>query len=121
MPVLTYHTDGLGPLIFSPLSEVPAYGRTIFCALLLFLYSSTDALADVLPMGLVTLLSIGIPLVNNFAGLLVLRFLTGFLASPALATGGSSLVDVIAPHNVPYAFIGWSLGCDHSSLIPASC
>ena len=35
-------------------------------------------------------------LVDNFGGLLVLRFLQGFFGSPALATGGASMRDVVS-------------------------
>ena len=43
--------------------------------------------------------------VNTFGGLLVLRFITAFLGSPALATGGASMVDLYAPQYVCFAFI----------------
>jgi DHA1 family multidrug resistance protein-like MFS transporter len=59
--------DGTGPLIFSPLSELPSLGRNP-------LY--------VAPYALVFFLSIGIPLTPSIAGLLVLRFLTGCESAP---------------------------------------
>jgi MFS transporter, DHA1 family, multidrug resistance protein len=67
---------GIGPLIFSPLSEVPAFGRNLP-------YITTFALF--------TILSVPLALVDNLGGLLVLRFLLGFFGSPCLATGGASM------------------------------
>lgn len=72
---------GLGPLLFAPLSEIAAIGRN-------WVYVPTFFLFVVL----------GIPtaLVNNFAGLLVLRFLTGLFSSPTLANGGASIGDMVS-------------------------
>ncbi len=54
---------------------------------------------------------LGVPtaLVNNFAGLLVLRFLQGFWGSPCLATGGASLQDMYSLMEQPYAIACWEL------------
>ncbi|KAH8688045.1 major facilitator superfamily domain-containing protein [Phaeosphaeriaceae sp. PMI808] len=41
-------------------------------------------------------------LVDNFAGLIVLRFLQGFFGSPCLATGGASLQDIYSLIKLPY-------------------
>lgn len=49
-------------------------------------------------------------LVNNYAGLLVLRFLLGFFGSPALATGGASYGDFYEDHQMPYAIALWGGG-----------
>jgi DHA1 family multidrug resistance protein-like MFS transporter len=84
---------GLGCLIFSPISEIPAVGRNPPYAISGFLF---------------VILCIPTALVNNFAGLMVLRFLLGFMASPALATAGASLSDIwIGPH-VPFAIALWA-------------
>jgi hypothetical protein len=55
--------DGLGPLLFSPLSEIASVGRNAPYIITLFIY---------------TMLWIGAATVQNFPGYLVLRFLTGF-------------------------------------------
>ncbi|KAK5166745.1 hypothetical protein LTR04_000489 [Oleoguttula sp. CCFEE 6159] len=74
--VLAY---GIGPLVFSPLSEIPLIGRNPP-------YMASFAVFAILLMPTA--------LVNNFAGLLVLRFLQGFFGGPCLATGGASLQDM---------------------------
>jgi MFS transporter, DHA1 family, multidrug resistance protein len=58
---------GVGPLLWAPLSEIPAIGRN-------WIYTPT--------FFLFVILSIVTSVVDNFAGLLVLRFLTGFFGSP---------------------------------------
>lgn len=84
---------GIGPLIFSPLSEFAIIGRQQLYIVTLFLF---------------TMLQIGCALVHNIAGLIILRFLTGILCSPSLATGAASIGDVVKPKYVPI-FIGlWS-------------
>jgi DHA1 family multidrug resistance protein-like MFS transporter len=49
-------------------------------------------------------------LANNFAGLMVLRFLLGFFGSPCLATGGASLQDMYSFVKIPYAMSAWAVG-----------
>jgi DHA1 family multidrug resistance protein-like MFS transporter len=85
---------GLGCLLFSPLSEVPAIGRNPPYAISGFLF---------------VILCIPTALVNNFAGLMVLRFLLGFMASPCLATAGASLTDIWAGPHVPFAIALWAM------------
>lgn len=58
---------GVGPLLWAPLSEIPAIGRNYVYAITYILF---------------VILSIPTALVDNYAGLLVLRFLTGFFGSP---------------------------------------
>ena len=48
-------------------------------------------------------------LVDNFAGLIVLRFLLGFFGSPCLATGGASLQDMYSFVKIPYAMSVWAI------------
>ena len=87
--VLAY---GIGPLVFAPLSEIPVVGRnplywatfTLFFALL---FPTT--------------------IVDNFAGLLVLRFLQGFFGSPALANAGATFQDMYSLLYVPYTLSWW--------------
>ncbi|KAL5044748.1 hypothetical protein BDW71DRAFT_185314 [Aspergillus fruticulosus] len=83
---------GLGPLLFSPIGEMTAVGRNPPYIVTLFLY---------------TMLWIGASTVQNFPGYLVLRFLTGFFGSPALATGGASFGDMYPLIKVPYALVIW--------------
>ncbi|KAF2031235.1 MFS general substrate transporter [Setomelanomma holmii] len=84
---------GVGCLLFSPLSEIPAIGRNPPYAISGFLF---------------VVLCIPTSLVNNFAGLMVLRFLLGFMASPCLATAGASLTDIWQGPHVPFAIALWA-------------
>lgn len=70
---------GTGPLLFSPLSELPAVGRNPVYIVTMFLY---------------TIISIPTALVDNYPGLMVIRFLQGFFGSPCLASGGASVGDM---------------------------
>ena len=87
--VLAY---GMGPLIFAPMSEVPLIGRSP-------VYVATFAIF--------VILCIPTALVQNFAGLLVLRFLQGFFGSPCLANGGASMQDIYSLLYLPYAIATW--------------
>lgn len=83
---------GTGPLIFSPLSEIPIIGRNPVYIITMFLF---------------VILSIPTAFVGNFAGLLVLRFLQGFFGSPCLASGGASIGDMYSLMSLPYALMAW--------------
>ncbi|KAG9256467.1 major facilitator superfamily domain-containing protein [Emericellopsis atlantica] len=83
---------GVGPLIFSPLSEIPIIGRNP-------IYMST--------MWLFVILTIPTAFAQNYAGLMVLRFLTGFFGSPCLASGGASMGDMYSLISLPYALMAW--------------
>lgn len=83
---------GIGPLIFSPMSEIPVIGRNPVYVATMFLF---------------VILSIPTAFAHNFAGLLVLRFLTGFFGSPCLASGGASLGDIYSLMSLPYAMMAW--------------
>lgn len=87
--VLAY---GIGPLLFAPLSEIPRIGRNP-------VYVATFTLFFVL--------SFPTAVVDNFAGLLVLRFLQGFFGSPCLANGGASMQDMYSLLKLPYALTVW--------------
>ena len=89
--VLAY---GIGPLIFSPLSEIPSIGRNP---------------PYMITMGIFVILCVPTALVDNFAGLLVLRFLQGFFGSPCLATGGASMQDMFSLIKLPYILCFWAL------------
>jgi DHA1 family multidrug resistance protein-like MFS transporter len=83
--VLAY---GIGPLLWSPLTEIPSIGRSPVYAVTMALY---------------TILSLPTAMVDNFPGLLVLRFLQGFLGSPCLATGGATMQDIYSLLYLPFA------------------
>lgn len=83
---------GSGAMLFSPLSEIPAIGRN-------WIYIVTTFL--------VLLFSIGAALAPTFGGLLVLRFLAGFMGSPALATGGATLQDMYSIIKLPHGIALW--------------
>ncbi|KAJ9628578.1 hypothetical protein H2203_002479 [Taxawa tesnikishii (nom. ined.)] len=88
--VLAY---GIGPLVFSPLSEIPLIGRNP---------------PYMITFAIFVILSVPTALVDNFAGLLVLRFLQGFFGSPCLATGGASLGDMYSLIKLPYVLTLWA-------------
>jgi DHA1 family multidrug resistance protein-like MFS transporter len=63
---------GIGPMILTPLQELPSLGRN-----------------PVYIIGLAAFVLLNIPIVTakNMSTILAFRFFTGFAASPALATG----------------------------------
>lgn len=85
----------IGPLVFSPLSEIPVVGRNA---------------PYVITLTLFVILCVPTALVDNFAGLLVLRALLGFFGSPALATGGASYGDFCSGVQMPYVIAFWGGG-----------
>ncbi|RMX77388.1 hypothetical protein D0868_16623 [Hortaea werneckii] len=89
---------GVGPLLFSPISEVPKIGRNP---------------PYIITMAIFVVLCVPTAVVTNYPGLLVLRFLQGFFGSPCLATGGATLQDMFALPKLPYAmtFWAWSMTC----------
>lgn len=87
--VLAY---GIGPLIFAPLSELPVVGRNPIYIITFFIF---------------VIISIPTAVVENFAGLLVLRFLQGFFGSPCLANGGATMQDMYSLLHLPYALTLW--------------
>jgi DHA1 family multidrug resistance protein-like MFS transporter len=83
---------GIGPLLFSPLSEIPRIGRSPVYIITMFLF---------------VIISIPTALVDNYPGLMVLRFLQGFFGSPCLASGGASMGDMYSMLYLPFAMIAW--------------
>ncbi|GJD00743.1 major facilitator superfamily transporter [Colletotrichum higginsianum] len=83
---------GVGPLLFSPLSEIPRIGRNPVYIVTMLLF---------------VIVSIPTPLAGNFPGLMVLRFLQGLFGSPCLASGAASLGDMYSLLNLPYPLIAW--------------
>ncbi|KAF5263067.1 hypothetical protein FOXYS1_6188 [Fusarium oxysporum] len=90
MYVLGY---GIGPLLFSPLGEIPRIGRNP---------------VYIVTFGIFVIISIPTALVDSFAGLIVLRFLQGFFGSPCLASG-ASLGPLISAYAVTAKGWRWSL------------
>ncbi|KAK7036777.1 hypothetical protein VNI00_011443 [Paramarasmius palmivorus] len=90
--VLAY---GMGPMFLTPLQELPSLGRN-----------------PVYIIGLVLFLIFNIPiaLAKNMSTVLAFRFLTGFVGSPALATGGASMADIYSGNRLSYMIGIWSLG-----------
>jgi DHA1 family multidrug resistance protein-like MFS transporter len=86
---------GIGPLIFSPLSEVPAVGRNPIYIITFFFFA---------------VLCVPMVMVNSFSGILVLRLLLGFFGSPCLATAGASYGDFYSPAQMPYVIAMWGGG-----------
>ncbi|KAI4603084.1 hypothetical protein KJ359_005875 [Pestalotiopsis sp. 9143b] len=83
---------GVGPLLFSPLSELPSIGRNPVYTWTMFLF---------------VIVSIPAAVATNYPGLMVLRFLQGLFGSPCLANGAASLADMYSMMAVPYALIAW--------------
>ena len=83
---------GIGPLIFSPLSEIPRIGRNPVYIVTMILF---------------VVISIPTALVNSWSGLMALRFFQGFFGSPCLASGGASLGDMYSLMALPYAMMAW--------------
>lgn len=88
--VLAY---GIGPLTFSSISEIPLIGRNP---------------PYIITFAIFVILCIPAAMVDNFAGLLVLRFLQGFFGSPCLATGGATLQDMYSLIKLPYVMCAWA-------------
>lgn len=85
---------GVGPMFLAPLSEIPQLGRTS---------------VYIVSLGLFVIIQVPTALSKNLGALLPLRFLVGFVGSPALATGGASIIDIWADEWRP-VFIGlWGL------------
>ncbi|CAG8947184.1 unnamed protein product [Penicillium salamii] len=82
----------LGPMIWSPLSELPTVGRSPVYVLTLFVF---------------VFLNFAVVYAKNFGMLLAFRFITGFIGSPALATGGASMADIWGPRSRDYMIVIW--------------
>lgn len=93
---------GVGPMILSPLSEIPKIGRNPPYAISFALFA---------------ILTLPMSLANNMAGILVLRFLLGVLCSPALATVGASYADFMRSDLMEYVIVLWGGG---ASFAPVS-
>lgn len=76
------------------MSEIPFFGRTT-------IYIVTLALFVVLQLPVIYAKNIGM--------LLAFRFITGFIGSPVLATGGASIADLFAPKYQTYGIALWGI------------
>ena len=85
---------GIGPMFLSPLSEIPQFGRMPVYMVSLILF---------------VIIQVPTALATNLGTLLPLRFIAGFLCSPALSTGGASLVDLWGPKDRAVAIGLWGL------------
>ncbi|KXJ95298.1 benomyl/methotrexate resistance protein [Microdochium bolleyi] len=83
---------GIGPLIFSPLSELPSIGRNPIYIVTMFLF---------------VIVSIPTALAASFEGLMVARFFQGFFGSPCLASGAATMGDMFGMTTLPYALVLW--------------
>lgn len=85
----------LGPMFWAPLSEIPQFGRNP---------------VYILTLALFVVLQVPTALAVNFGMLLAFRFLTGFIGSPSLATGGASIGDMYTPAKRTYGLAVWGIG-----------
>ena len=76
------------------MSEVPFFGRTT-------IYIGTLLIFVVLQLAVIY--------AQNFGMLLAFRFITGFIGSPVLATGGASIADMYAPNKQVYGIAVWGI------------
>ncbi|KAJ6531380.1 major facilitator superfamily domain-containing protein [Mycena vulgaris] len=86
---------GIGPMFLSPLQELPLLGRNP-------VYMATLLLFVVFQIPIVT--------ATNMNTVLAMRFMTGLLGSPALATGGASMADIFPQNQFAYVLGIWALG-----------
>lgn len=81
------------PMVFSPLSEIPRFGRLSVYMITLFLF---------------VVLQIPTVLATDYTTIMITRFLAGFVCAPALSTGVATLADVFKPMSLPYAISVYS-------------
>ncbi|OAP64980.1 hypothetical protein AYL99_00952 [Fonsecaea erecta] len=86
---------GIGPMFLSPLSELPQTGRGP-------IYIGT--------LALFVILQVPTALATNFGMLMAFRFITGFVGSPPLATGGATIGDMYSPAKRTYGMAVWGIG-----------
>ena len=78
----------------APMSEIPFIGRNP-------VYIGT--------LAAFVLLQLGVIYAKNFGMLLAFRFITGFVGSPVLATGGASISDMYKPSKRAYGIAVWGV------------
>ncbi|WFD45017.1 hypothetical protein MPSI1_003693 [Malassezia psittaci] len=96
---------GTGPLLLSPITEISWVGRNG---------------PYIFGLGLFSIMQIPNALVNNIAGYMVLRYISGFLGGPVLTTGGASVGDMWSIEDgFMNALAFWDLGsCGSPSFGP---
>ena len=71
------------------------------------------------------LLQLPVGYASNFGMMLAFRFITGFIGSPCLATGGASIADMYRPQKRAYGIAVWGIaavsGPVMGPLIGVSC
>lgn len=85
---------GLGPVVFSPLSEHPVVGRMWIYIITLLIF---------------VILQVPTALCHNIGSLIVLRFIGGIFSSPALATSGATFGDMYKIAYIPFALAFWAI------------
>lgn len=81
-------------MIWAPLSEIPQIGRNpIYVG----------------PLVLFVVLQVPTALATKFGMLLAFRFITGFIGSPALTTGGAFISDMYRPSKRAYGIGIWGV------------
>ena len=84
----------IGPMLWSPMSEIPRMGRnTIY----------------IMTLAAFLLLKLPIVFANSIETVLVFRFLSAFAGSPAQATGGATISDMYIPRDRSYGLGLWEL------------
>ena len=91
----------LGPMVWAPMSEIPQIGRNPIYIGTLFFF---------------VVLQVPTALSTNFGMLLAFRFITGFIGSPSLATGGASIGDMYRPAKRTYGIAVWGIGTDFENF-----
>ena len=84
---------GIGPS--SHLQEMASYGRNP---------------AYIIGLAIFVLFNVPIVVSHNFSVAIAFRFFTGFVGSPALASGGASMADIFPGGQLPYVIGIWPLG-----------
>ncbi|KAI9839881.1 MAG: hypothetical protein M1819_000073 [Sarea resinae] len=92
----------VGPMIWSPMSEIPQIGRNPIYIATLFVF---------------VCFQIPTALAVNFGMLLAFRFLCGFVGSPALATGGASIADMYVPRKRAYGITIWGIAAVNGPVL----
>jgi MFS transporter, DHA1 family, multidrug resistance protein len=95
---------GVGPMFLAPLSELPQTGR---------------APIYIITLALFVVLQVPTALATNFGMLLAFRFITGFVGSPSLATGGATIADMYSPAKRTYGIAVWGVGAVCGPVVSA--
>lgn len=91
---LTVANTALIPSFQAPMSEIPSIGRNPVYIGTLFAF---------------VILQFPIIYAPNFATILAFRFITGFVGSPVLATGGATIADIYPPQKQNYGIGVWGI------------